>query len=637
MAIEPNTASDMAPTSPRTAKLDSIEAFVRYRQTLVDSLDSTAPRILVCCGTGCKAIGSLKLLASMKAAVEKAGADIRVMPEIKRTGCHGFCSRGPLLTILPQNLFYQRVKPEDAEEIVQKTVLGGEIIPRFLFKAQNSKEAIERVDDIPFFARQTKLVLKRVGKIDPFDIQDAIANGAYTAMAQVLGQMTPQQVIEEIKVSKLRGRGGAGFPTGLKWESCARQSGRHYVICNGDEGDPGAFMDASVMEGDPHAVLEGMAIAAWAIGSDRGFLYVRMEYPLAVQTLSNAIRQAEDMGLLGQNILGTGFNFRVSVSTGAGAFVCGESSALMSSLEGKVGRPRAKYIRSTEKGFRDSPSNLNNVETYANIPEIILRGGPWYTTLGTERSAGTKVFSLTGNVNNVGLVEVPMGTSLREIVFNIGGGIPNKKQLKAVQTGGPSGGCIPIPGRFIDINVGFGKLAEIGSMMGSGGMIVMDENTCMVEVSRYFINFLVEESCGQCTPCREGLTHMRQILTRITEGNGREGDIELLEEIGTYTNSFSLCGLGTSAANPVLSTIKYFREEYESHIRDKKCPAGVCKTLFYYEIIPEICTGCGLCGKRCPAKAISGEKKKPHVIHQDLCIKCMECYRGCKFDAIRIM
>jgi NADH-quinone oxidoreductase subunit F len=633
MATEPNTASDTV----RTAQLASIEAFTRYRETLIDTLDSNAPRILVCCGTGCKAIGSLNLLASMKAAVEKAGADIRVMPEVKRTGCHGFCSRGPLLTILPQNLFYQRVKPEDAEEIVQKTILGGEIIPRFLFKPQDSKESIEKVSDIPFFARQTKLVLKRVGKIDPFDIQDAIANGAYEALAYVLKETTPQQVIEEIKVSKLRGRGGAGFPTGIKWESCAKQSGRHYVICNGDEGDPGAFMDASVMEGDPHAVLEGMAIAAYAIGSDRGFLYVRMEYPLAVQTLSNAIRQAENMGLLGLNILGTGFNFRVSVSTGAGAFVCGESSALMSSLEGKVGRPRAKYIRSTEKGFRDSPSNLNNVETYANIPEIILRGGQWYTTFGTERSAGTKVFSLTGNVNNVGLVEVPMGTSLREIVFNIGGGIPNKKQLKAVQTGGPSGGCIPIPGRFIDINVGFGKLAEIGSMMGSGGMIVMDENTCMVEVSRYFINFLVEESCGQCTPCREGLTHMRQILTRITEGNGREGDIELLEEIGTYTNSFSLCGLGTSAANPVLSTIKYFREEYESHIRDKKCPAGVCKTLFHYEIVPETCTGCGVCKKRCPAKAISGEKKKPHTIHQDLCIKCMECYKGCKFDAIRIL
>jgi NADH:ubiquinone oxidoreductase subunit F (NADH-binding) len=453
----------------------------------------------------------------------------------------------------------------------------------------------------------------------------------------VLTEMTPDQVIEEVKSSRLRGRGGAGFPTGLKWESCARQPGRHYVICNGDEGDPGAFMDASVMEGDPHAVLEGMAIAAYSMGSDRGLLYVRMEYPLAVQTLTRAIRQAEELGLIGDNILGTGFKFKVSVSTGAGAFVCGESSALMSSLEGKVGRPRPKYIRSTEKGFRDSPSNLNNVETYANVAEIILRGGAWYTGYGTERSAGTKVFSLTGNVHNVGLVEVPMGTSLREIVYGIGGGIPNKKELKAVQTGGPSGGCIPIPKKFLDINVGFGKLAEIGSMMGSGGMIVMDENICMVEVSRYFINFLVEESCGQCTPCREGLTRMKDILTRITLGEGRAGDAELLEEIGNFTNSFSLCGLGTSAANPVLSTIKYFREEYDAHILDKKCPAGVCKPLYYYEIDPEKCTGCGLCRLKCPAKAVAGEKKQPHTIDQELCIKCMECYKNCKFDSIKIM
>ena len=566
-----------------------------------------------------------------------AGVDVKVVPEIKRTGCHGFCSRGPLLTLQPQDLFYQRVKPEDTEEIVRKTVVGGEVIPRFLYKPPGSKEPIAKVHDIPFFAKQTKLVLKRVGRIDPFDIRDAIADGAYQGLAKILTEMTPQQVIEEIKAARLRGRGGAGFPTGIKWESCASQPGRHYVICNGDEGDPGAFMDASVMEGDPHAVLEGMAIAAYAMGSDRGFLYVRMEYPLAVQTLTAAIRQAEDLGLLGSNIMGTGFGFKASISTGAGAFVCGESSALMSSLEGKVGRPRAKYIRSTERGFRDSPSNLNNVETYANVPEIILRGGQWYAGYGTERSAGTKVFSLTGNVHNVGLVEVPMGTSLREIVFGIGGGIPNKKQLKAVQTGGPSGGCIPIPGKFIDINVGFGKLAEIGSMMGSGGMIVMDENTCMVEVSRYFINFLVEESCGQCTPCREGLTRMREILSRITQGEGREGDIEQLEEIGQFTNNFSLCGLGTSAANPVLSTIKYFREEYEAHIRNKKCPAGVCKPLYYYEIDPDTCTGCGLCLKRCPAGAITGEKKKAHLIHQEACIKCMECYRNCKFDSIRIM
>jgi NADH:ubiquinone oxidoreductase subunit F (NADH-binding)/(2Fe-2S) ferredoxin len=631
------TATSTAPELAWTKKISGPQELAQYRQTLVEGLDPSAPRIRVCCGTGCKAVGSLDVLAALKTAVAAAGVDVKVVPEIKRTGCHGFCSRGPLLTLQPQDLFYQRVKPEDAEEIVRKTVVGGEVIPRFLYKPPGSKETIAKVHDIPFFAKQTKLVLKRVGRIDPFDIRDAIADGAYQGLAKILTEMTPQQVIEEIKVARLRGRGGAGFPTGIKWESCASQPGRHYVICNGDEGDPGAFMDASVMEGDPHAVLEGMAIAAYAMGSDRGFLYVRMEYPLAVQTLTAAIRQAEDLGLLGSNIMGTGFSFKASISTGAGAFVCGESSALMSSLEGKVGRPRAKYIRSTERGFRDSPSNLNNVETYANVPEIILRGGQWYAGYGTERSTGTKVFSLTGNVHNVGLVEVPMGTSLREIVFGIGGGIPNKKQLKAVQTGGPSGGCIPIPGKFIDINVGFGKLAEIGSMMGSGGMIVMDENTCMVEVSRYFINFLVEESCGQCTPCREGLTRMREILSRITQGEGREGDIEQLEEIGQFTNNFSLCGLGTSAANPVLSTIKYFREEYEAHIRSKKCPAGVCKPLYYYEIDPDTCTGCGLCLKRCPAGAITGEKKKAHLIHQEACIKCMECYRNCKFDSIRIM
>ncbi|HSV93778.1 MAG TPA: NADH-ubiquinone oxidoreductase-F iron-sulfur binding region domain-containing protein [Desulfobacterales bacterium] len=630
------TATSTAPELAWTKRISSPQELAQYRQTLVEGMDPTAPRIRVCCGTGCKAVGSLKVLEALKAAVAAAGVEVAVVPEVKRTGCHGFCSRGPLLTLHPQELFYQRVKPEDTEEIVRKTVVGGEVIPRFLYKPPGSKETIANVHDIPFFAKQTKLVLKRVGRIDPFDIRDAVADGAYQGLAKVLTEMTPQQVIEEIKVSRLRGRGGAGFPTGIKWESCASQPGRHYVICNGDEGDPGAFMDASVMEGDPHAVLEGMAIAAYAMGSDRGFLYVRMEYPLAVQTLTAAIRQAEDLGLLGSNIMGTGFSFKASISTGAGAFVCGESSALMSSLEGKVGRPRAKYIRSTERGFRDSPSNLNNVETYANVPGIILRGGQWYAGYGTERSTGTKVFSLTGNVHNVGLVEVPMGTSLKEIVFGIGGGIPNKKQLKAVQTGGPSGGCIPIPGKFIDINVGFGKLAEIGSMMGSGGMIVMDENTCMVEVSRYFINFLVEESCGQCTPCREGLTRMREILSRITQGEGREGDIEQLEEIGQFTNNFSLCGLGTSAANPVLSTIKYFRDEYDAHIRDRKCPAGVCKPLYYYEIDPDTCTGCGLCLKRCPAGAITGKKKTAHRIHQEACIKCMECYRSCKFDSIKI-
>jgi len=480
-------------------------------------------------------------------------------------------------------------------------------------------------------------VLRNCGVIDPLKIEEYIARDGYEALGKVLTSMTPEQVIDEMTKSGLRGRGGAGFPTGLKWESCAKQEGTRYVICNADEGDPGAFMDRSLLEGDPHSVLEGMAICAYAVGSNRGYMYVRAEYPLAVKTLTTAIRQAEALGLLGENIMGSGFDFKVTISTGAGAFICGESSALMASLEGKVGRPRPKYIRSVEKGFRDSPSNLNNVETYANIPDIITNGGDWYKSYGTERSAGTKVFALTGNVYNIGLVEVPMGISLMEIVYGIGGGIPNKRALKGVQTGGPSGGCIPIPHKIPDINVGYGKLAEAGSIMGSGGMIVMDEDTCMIEVSRYFVNFLVEESCGQCTPCREGLIRMREILNRITQGEGREGDVELLDEIGRFTNNFSLCGLGTSAANPVLSTIRYFREEYDAHIRDKKCPSGVCKPLFHYEIDPETCTGCGLCKSKCPVKAITGEKKKTHVIDQSLCIKCMECYKNCKFRSVKIM
>jgi NADH:ubiquinone oxidoreductase subunit F (NADH-binding)/(2Fe-2S) ferredoxin len=618
-------------------RLASPHDLEEYRKSLVASSDPDSPRVIVCCGTGCQATGSVEVIEALRTAVAEAGWDGKVFPRIKQTGCHGFCSRGPLVIIEPQDLFYQRVTPADVPEIVTQTLLGGQPVKRLLYKSTESKDLIPHSRDIPFYSKQTRIVLKNIGKIDPFETKDALAHGAYLALAKALTELSPKQVIDEVTASKLRGRGGAGFPTGVKWQSCARQEGTRYVICNADEGDPGAFMDRSLLEGDPHRVLEGMALAAYAVGSQRGYIYCRAEYPLAVRTLIAAIRQAEGMGLLGDNILGTGFSFHVSISTGAGAFICGESSALMSSLEGKVGRPRAKYIRSTERGFRDSPSNLNNVETYANVPDIILHGGEWYASHGTERSAGTKVFALTGNVHNVGLVEVPMGISLREIVYGIGGGIPNKKELKAVQTGGPSGGCIPIPKKFIDIKVGFGTLAEVGSMMGSGGMIVMDEDTCMVEVARYFIHFLVEESCGQCSPCREGLIRMLEILTRITQGEGRDSDLQDLDEIGTFTNNFSLCGLGTSAANPVMSTIRYFREEYEAHIRDKKCPAGICRSLFHYEIDPESCTGCGLCLKRCPAGAITGEKKQAHLIHQEACIKCMECYKNCKFKSIRVL
>ncbi|MBW1712434.1 MAG: 4Fe-4S binding protein, partial [Deltaproteobacteria bacterium] len=488
---------------------------------------------------------------------------------------------------------------------------------------------------IGFYSGQERIVLHNIGRIDPTDINDAFLAGAYQALAKVLSGMDPAQVIEEVKASGLRGRGGAGFPTGLKWESCAIQKGRRYVICNADEGDPGAFMDRSILEGDPHAVIEGMIIAAYAIGSSDGYVYVRQEYPLAVERLVTALRQAREYGLLGRNILGSGLDFDIKISTGAGAFVCGESTALMASLAGKVGRPRAKYVRSVEKGFRDSPSNLNNVETFANVPHIILKGGQWFASLGTDRSKGTKVFALTGDVNNIGLVEVPMGISLREIVFDLGGGLPGKKKLKAVQTGGPAGGCIPE--KLMDLPVDFEHLSEAGSIMGSGGLIVMDENTCMVDVARYFIEFLVEESCGQCVPCREGLTQMLEILNRITQGQGREGDIELLEELGSVCQRFALCGLGTAAPNPVLSTIRYFRDEYQTHIRDKACLAGVCQNLFHYVIDPEACTGCMVCARKCPAEAVSGQKKEPHFIDQALCIKCGLCFQSCKFGAVTIV
>ena len=495
-------------------------------------------------------------------------------------------------------------------------------------------EAIPFVEDVPFYKNQVKIALRNCGYIDPDCIEEYITKMGYFALINALHHEEPQQIINAVKKSGLRGRGGGGFPTGIKWATCAKHHGDRYIICNADEGDPGAYMDRSILEGDPHSVLEGMLLAGYAIGSNQGYIYVRNEYPLAVKRLITAIKQAENYGLLGNNIGGTDFSFNIKISTGAGAFVCGESTALMASLEGNVGRPRAKYVHTVEKGFRQSPTNLNNVETYANVPAIVLKGADWYAGMGTEHSKGTKVFSLVGKINNTGLVEVPMGISLREIVYDIGGGVPKKKQFKAVQTGGPSGGCIPE--RFLDLSVDFDELAKVGSIMGSGGMIVMDQDTCMVDVARYFLDFLKEESCGQCNPCREGIKQMLAILTEICAGNGKEGDIELLEELGSTVQKFSLCGLGTSAPNPVLTTILYFRDEYEQHIRDKKCASGVCKALFHYEIDPQACTGCMLCAKKCPQEAITGKKKEVHVLDQEKCIKCGICYDGCKFDAIKI-
>ena len=575
--------------------------------------------------------------------------------DICKTGCIGFCEVEPLVEVLfggKPRIIYKKVTADKIKDVIEgykandfdlKMILGQMKDPRSLLENEeaNPLDCVEPIDGIPiledisFYGDQVKVAMRNCGYINPDAIEEYFARKGYVAFLNALKDMKPSNIIDVVKASGLRGRGGGGFPTGIKWATCAKHSGERMIICNADEGDPGAYMDRSILEGDPHSVLEGMLIAAVAIGSHQGSIYVRNEYPLAVKRLVTAIKQAKNYGLLGKNIAGTDFSFDIKISTGAGAFVCGESTALMASLEGNVGRPRAKYIHTVEKGFRDQPSNLNNVETYANVPAILLKGAKWYAQMGTEHSKGTKVFSLVGKIKNTGLVEVPMGISLRDIVFKIGGGVPKKKKFKAVQTGGPSGGCIPE--RFLDLPVDYQKLTEVGSIMGSGGMIVMDQDTCMVDVARYFVDFLKEESCGQCNPCREGLKQMLEILTRICNGSGEENDIVLLEELGVMMQRFSLCGLGTSAPNPVLTTILYFRDEYEKHIRDKKCPAGVCKPLYHYEIDEAECTGCRVCFRKCPQEAVSGEKKKPHTIDQEKCIKCGICYDACKFEAVKIL
>ena len=616
------------------ARINSPEELEKVRQEIVSRRDPNTPCISICAGAGCIASGAGEVIAAFKAEIEKQGLQTDV--DTKGTGCPGFCERGPVVVIYPEEICYLQVKPEDVPEIISQTIKEKKVVDRLLYVDATTGEKAIHESDIPFYKNQERIILGSNIKIDPKSIDDYLALGGYSALAKVFSGMTSEQVLEEVKKSNLRGRGGAGFPTGSKWEGSRNAPEKiKYVIVNADEGDPGAFMDRALLEGNPHSVLEGLTIGAYAVGSHEGYIYVRQEYPLAVENVTLAIKQAEEYGFLGKNILGSGFDFTVKVHKGAGAFVCGESTALMTALEGRVGEPRPKYIRSNIRGLWNRPSVLNNVETWANVPLIINKGADWFTQFGTEGSKGTKIFSLVGKIVNTGLVEVPMGITLRDIIYKIGGGIPGGKKFKAVQTGGPSGGCIPE--EQLGLEVGFDELTKAGSMMGSGGMIVMDEDTCMVDVARYFIEFLTDESCGKCVPCREGLRQMLKILTRITEGKGREGDIEVLEELSETAVEAALCALGKSAPNPFLSTLRYFRDEYEAHIKDKRCPALSCKELIAYHIDPEKCQACMICLKKCPADAIDGGKKKIHIVDQEKCTKCGTCFEVCppRFSAVR--
>jgi len=615
-------------------RINSPAELEELRKGILSNRDPDKPCITLCSGTACHASGSEEVAASIEEEIKKQGLSDEV--DFRKTGCHGFCERGPIVVIHPEEVCYLQIQPEDVPEIISQTIKGKRVVERLLYTDPTTNKKIVHESEIPFYKNQERLVFGSNGKIDPKLIDDYLALGGYSALAKALSRMTPEQVLEEVKKSNLRGRGGGGFPAGRKWEECRNAPDEiKYVIVNADEGDPGAYMDRSLLEGNPHSVLEGLIIGAYAIGSHEGYIYVRQEYPLAVENVGIAIKQAEEHGLLGENILGSGFDFTVKVHRGAGAFVSGESSALMTALEGRVGEPRPKYIHTVIKGVWDRPSNLNNVETWATVPLIINKGADWFRGIGTEGSKGTKIFSLVGKVNNTGLVEVPMGMTLREIIFNIGGGIRDGKKFKAVQTGGPSGGVIPE--KYIDLPIDFDELAKAGSMMGSGGMIVMDEDTCMVDTARYFLNFLADESCGKCIPCREGIKQMLDILTDITEGRGEKGDIELLEEVAAVVKDFSLCALGTTAPNPVLSTLRYFRDEYVAHIEQKRCPAYVCKALVSYYIDPEKCQACMICLRQCPVGAISGGKNQIHVIDQAKCTKCNTCFEVCppRFSAVR--
>ena len=588
--------------------------------------------VLICGGTGCTSSGSERIIEAMEKELAANGLENEV--KVVKTGCFGFCTLGPIMVVYPEGAFYSMVKVEDVPEIVSEHLLKGRIVTRLLYKETVDEEGkITSLDETDFYKKQKRVALRNCGVINPEDIKEYIAYDGYQALGKVLTEMTPEDVIQTIKDSGLRGRGGGGFPTGMKWQFAAAQpKGQKYVCCNADEGDPGAFMDRSVLEGDPHAVLEAMAIAGYAIGADRGYIYIRAEYPIAVKRLQVAIDQAKEYGLLGDDILGTGFNFSIELRLGAGAFVCGEETALMTSIEGHRGEPRPRPPFPAVKGLFGKPTILNNVETYANIPQIINKGADWFRSFGTEKSKGTKVFALGGKIHNTGLVEIPMGTTMREIIEEIGGGIPGGKKFKAAQTGGPSGGCIPA--EHLDIPIDYDNLTAIGSMMGSGGMIVMDEDTCMVDIAKFFLEFTVDESCGKCTPCRVGTKRMYEMLEKITEGQATMEDLDKLEHLCHYIKENSLCGLGQTAPNPVLSTLHFFRGEYEAHIRDKRCPAGVCKNLLTYVIDQKKCKGCTLCARACPVNAITGKVKEPHSIDPAKCLKCGACIEKCRFGAI---
>ncbi|HUV31523.1 MAG TPA: NADH-ubiquinone oxidoreductase-F iron-sulfur binding region domain-containing protein [Acidobacteriota bacterium] len=612
----------------------NVQQLRKRQKEALAARDRFPRRIIVCCGPGCLASGSQKIVDAFHKVLKNRRIKDFSVKALRDTGCHGLCEKGPLVVIEPQGWFYTRVKPKDVEEILERSIRNGEIIDKLLYTDPATNRTEETYPEIGFYSHQRRIALRNLGKIHPAEIDDYIATGGYQALARVLEKMTPDGVIKEVTDSGLRGRGGGGFATGRKWRSCRDVvSDVRYVICNGDEGDPGAFMDRAIMEGDPHIVLEGMLIAAYAVGATEGYVYVREEYPLAVVRLQQAVEQCEETGLMGDNILGSDFSFRVRVARGAGAFVCGESSALMKSVAGAVGEPRAKYIRSVTKGLYDKPTVLNNVETFANVPTIIEKGADWFRKVGTSGSAGTKAFSLVGKVKNTGLIEVPMGITLREIIYDIGGGTIDDRPFKAVQTGGPSGGCLPES--KLDLPVDFDTLTEAGSMMGSGGMIVMDDKTCMVDVARYFLSFLVSESCGKCVPCREGLYQLHALVAAVTEGRAVEEDLDRMERLSEVIVRGSLCGLGKSGPNPFLSTIRYFRDDYLAHIRDKRCPAGVCRELIRYEI-NEKCTGCMACISACAYNAITGKKQEVHVLDQDKCTKCGACLAVCRYEAIDV-